>query len=386
MIDSEGAPGSDRLKRTVRRGAARLALLGVLSLLTLGSGGCGLIGGSPAPTASPAASPTLLPPPKPEPGIMLSPSPLGSPPPLGSPSPSVPPTRVPPPDLNAKPQPSASSASAPRATVANTEGQGANMRVEPAPSGQLVRTVREGAELELIGDEREAAGRKWRNVRDPGDGASGWIVSELLSPSAPGEPPAAAPAPAPAPSPSPAAKPAAAPKPAGDAKPAGSPPALVPPGLAPQASAPTGPPPANLPPGAAKPAQRINDADRAYLGVLQGPVDALGKSISTANEQIERAGGKPGIASDPAWRQDTQAVIDSLRDASARIRAAQPGPATGGVQRYATNAADRADEAADGLSVALDSGDTRGLQNVRTTLVRMLAEINNMNLTLLDLQ
>ena len=58
----------------------------------------------------------------------------------------------------------------------------------------------------------------------------------------------------------------------------------------------------------------------------------------------------------------------------------------GGVQRYATNAADRADEAADGLTVVLDSGDTRGLLPIRTTLVKMLAEINNMNLTLLDLQ
>ena len=354
--------GSDRLKRTVRLGAVWLVLL---SVVAVGSGGCGLMGGSPAPTAiAPAPSPTLLPPPKPisspEPGIVISPSPLDSP------SPSVPPTRVPPPDLNAKPQASAGSSSAQRAKVANTEGQGANMRAEPSPTGQLLRTIKEGTELELIGEEREAGGRKWRNVRDPGDGTSGWIVSELLSQSGPGGPPAAAPAPAA--SPSPAAKPAAASKPAGEPKPAGS------------------PPPVNAPAGAAKPSQRINDADRAYLGVLQEPVDALGKAIGSANEQIERAGGKPDIASDPNWRKDTQAVVDSLRDASGKIRAAQPGPATGGVQRYATNAADRADEAADGLTVTLNSGDTRGLLIVRTTLVKMLAEINNMNLTLLDLQ
>ena len=74
------------------------------------------------------------------------------------------------------------------------------------------------------------------------------------------------------------------------------------------------------------PAQRIGEADRAYLAVLQPQVDALGKAITAANEQIERAGGRPDILSDPTWRQDTSAVVHSLSDAAAKIRAATPGP------------------------------------------------------------
>jgi hypothetical protein len=115
-------------------------------------------------------------------------------------------------------------------------------------------------------------------------------------------------------------------------------------------------------------------------------VDALGNGIAAANEQIERAGGRPDIVTDPTWRQDTQAAAASLADAASKIRAASPGPSTGEVHRFARNAADRADEAAGGLSSALESRDARGLAGVRTTLVRLLAEINNMNLTLLNLQ
>jgi Bacterial SH3 domain len=259
-----------------------------------------------------------------------------------------------------------------RARVVNTEGQGANMRAEPSPGGTLVRTVIEGTELELIGAEREGGGRLWRNVRDPASGASGWIASELLSPIAPA--PAAEAKPAGEPKPSLEPKPAGEPKPTAEPKPVGSP--------KPAAS----PPAAGVPDGAAKPATRIGEADRAYLTVLQAQVDALGTAITSANEQIERAGGRPEMVSDPTWRQDTEAVIEALDDAAAKIRAASPGPATGAVHRYASNAADRAEEAGDGLSVAIESRDAGALNGVRTTLVRLLAELNNMNLTLLELQ
>jgi hypothetical protein len=120
--------------------------------------------------------------------------------------------------------------------------------------------------------------------------------------------------------------------------------------------------------------------------VLQIQVDVLGKALTAANEQIERTGGRPNTISDPAWRRETEAVAGSLSDAAAKIRAAAPGPNTGEVQRHANNAADRAEEAADGLSAAMEANDARALNGVRTTLVRVLAEINNMNLTLLDLQ
>jgi hypothetical protein len=244
----------------------------------------------------------------------------------------------------------------------NTDGQGANMRGEPSPSGTLVRTVREGTELEVVGTEREGGGRRWRNVRDPDGGVTGWIVDELLEPVPPAPASAAEPRPAGQP------KPESDPKPGGSPGPAGSPAA------------------AGASDGAARPPTRIGDADRAYLMVLQAQMDVLGKGISAANEQIERAGGRPEMVADPAWTRDTQAVTQSLRDAASKIREASPGPNTGQVHRYASNAADRAVESADGLETAMESKDARMLTSVRTTLVRLLAEINNMNLALLDLQ
>lgn len=346
---------------------SRATRLLVWTLALVVASGCGLLSAPPAPPPStPEPSPTLLPAPRP----LSSPEPGAAASPVGSPvsaAPTVVPTRIPPPNLNAA-SPSGG-ASGERARVVNTEGQGANMRAEPSPAGTLVRTVREGTELELTGAEREAGGRRWRNVRDPAGGASGWIVSDLL------EPIAAPPPPAP-----PAGSPAAEPKPAGEPKPSGDPK----PGSAPKPAA--SPAASGAPEGAAKPSTRIGDADRAYLAVLQAHVDALGKAISSANEQIERAGGRPEILSDPTWRKDTEAVAVAFSAAAREIRAARPGPATGAVHRYASNAADRADEAADGLSAVLESKDARALNGVRTTLVRLIGEMNNMNLTLLDLQ
>jgi len=353
--------------RLTARGA-RLLICG--ALLAIGPA-CGLLSAPAVPNEpSPGPSPTLLPPPRafssPEPSSVGAST--GSPSPVAA-QPAGPPTPIPPPSLSSGAAGS-DAAAGERAKVVNTEGQGANMRADPSPTGALVRTIDEGTELEVIGADREGGGRSWRNVRDPASGASGWIVTDLLEPVA-----AAA---APPPPPGPGASPAAAPKPAVAASPAAAKPAREP---KPAAS-----------PGAgdlsivAKPAPALDDADRAYLSVLQTQIDAFGKAITAANEQIERTGGRPETVNDPGWQKDTQAVAQSLTDAAGKIRAASPGPATGEVQRYANNAADRADEAANGLTSAIQSQDARQLNGVRTSLVRMLAEINNMNLALLNLE
>ena len=65
--------------------------------------------------------------------------------------------------------------------IANTEGQGANMRQRPSTTAPILRTLPEGTVVEVIGDETQAEGRAWRNVRDPG-GATGWVAAELLGP------------------------------------------------------------------------------------------------------------------------------------------------------------------------------------------------------------
>lgn len=69
----------------------------------------------------------------------------------------------------------------PRVRVANTDGDGANMRQDPSTGGAVIRLVEDGTVLDLIGEDRQADGRTWRNVRTP-EGAAGWIVSDFLAP------------------------------------------------------------------------------------------------------------------------------------------------------------------------------------------------------------
>jgi hypothetical protein len=104
------------------------------------------------PSVPSAASPVTLPSPSPGAGTVIAPGP--------SPSPA---------------------ASGVRMKVANTEGQGANMRQRPSTTAPVLRTLPDGTVVEVIGNEQNAEGRNWRNVRDPG-GATGWIASELLAP------------------------------------------------------------------------------------------------------------------------------------------------------------------------------------------------------------
>ena len=68
-----------------------------------------------------------------------------------------------------------------RVRVAGTEGQGANVRVEPRAHAAPAKVAPEGAVLELVGPDRAADGRTWRNVRDPADGVHGWIAAEFLA-------------------------------------------------------------------------------------------------------------------------------------------------------------------------------------------------------------
>lgn len=113
--------------------------------------------------------------------------------PAAATTPIVPPAILPSPAAGASPSPAAgttigpgaspSPAAAPgvRLKVANTEGQGANLRQRPSTTSPVLRTLPEGTVVEAIGGEQEAEDRKWRNVRDQG-GATGWIASELLAP------------------------------------------------------------------------------------------------------------------------------------------------------------------------------------------------------------
>ena len=90
-----------------------------------------------------------------------------------------------------------------RGQVGNTSGQGANIRSEPGPSGRVLKTLAEGANLEVLGPEREVDGQVWRQVRDSA-GVTGWIVRGAVVP------PGTLPTPAP-----PSARPAGSPAPSG---------------------------------------------------------------------------------------------------------------------------------------------------------------------------
>lgn len=62
--------------------------------------------------------------------------------------------------------------------IGNTEGQGANMRLRPSTTAPVVRTLAEGTVVEVIGNETNADGRNWRNIRD--GNSTGWVASDLL--------------------------------------------------------------------------------------------------------------------------------------------------------------------------------------------------------------
>jgi hypothetical protein len=72
-------------------------------------------------------------------------------------------------------------ATGPRVRVANTGGQGANLRQSPSTTAPVVKSLADGASLEVVGADQEAEGRTWRNVRDSA-GATGWMAAELLQP------------------------------------------------------------------------------------------------------------------------------------------------------------------------------------------------------------
>jgi hypothetical protein len=57
-----------------------------------------------------------------------------------------------------------------------------NLRAEPGPRGARLKGLADGADLELLGHEVEMNGRAWRDVRDPTDGAEGWVAAEFLGP------------------------------------------------------------------------------------------------------------------------------------------------------------------------------------------------------------
>lgn len=67
-----------------------------------------------------------------------------------------------------------------RVRVVGSGNQFVNMRREPSTDSAVVKSVRDGTEVIVVGIDRESDGRIWRNVQE-GE-AIGWIVSTALRP------------------------------------------------------------------------------------------------------------------------------------------------------------------------------------------------------------
>src|SRR5262249_57899347 len=62
--------------------------------------------------------------------------------------------------------------------VANTGGNGANLRDTPA-TGKVPIILSDGALVAVLGPDQQAGGKTWKKVRD-GAGHVGWIVADYL--------------------------------------------------------------------------------------------------------------------------------------------------------------------------------------------------------------
>lgn len=63
--------------------------------------------------------------------------------------------------------------------VANTRGSGVNMRSGPGERSMRIKTLNEGAALEIVGPDSRVDNVVWRNVRD-NSGTSGWVAGTFL--------------------------------------------------------------------------------------------------------------------------------------------------------------------------------------------------------------
>jgi uncharacterized protein YgiM (DUF1202 family) len=65
--------------------------------------------------------------------------------------------------------------------VVNTGTQGLFLRAEPSTNGTILETLRDGTEVEQIGEDDIGANYVWRHVRAPG-GQEGWVAVDWLQP------------------------------------------------------------------------------------------------------------------------------------------------------------------------------------------------------------
>ncbi|MBI3980180.1 MAG: SH3 domain-containing protein [Chloroflexi bacterium] len=65
--------------------------------------------------------------------------------------------------------------------VANTGGQGVNLRAQPSTTARIVARLLDGTRLDVAGADVQAEGRTWKHVKDPA-GNTGYIAAEFAAP------------------------------------------------------------------------------------------------------------------------------------------------------------------------------------------------------------
>jgi hypothetical protein len=114
----------------------------------------------------------------------------GGPPSTSAPDPIVavagePPTDPPTPASAVPPVPPSAPTTPARLRVAKTDGAGVNMRADPDSDARAVAILLEGTTVEVVGEDVQAEGLTWRQVRTIGstaDGVTGWVAAQYLLP------------------------------------------------------------------------------------------------------------------------------------------------------------------------------------------------------------
>jgi uncharacterized protein YgiM (DUF1202 family) len=155
-----------------------------------------------------------------------------------------------------------------RVEVGGTSGQGANLRADASLTARIIQNVPDGTRLTIVGEDKTADGRTWRNVR--GDsGATGWLVTDVLRTIA-----------APTATPGPTSTPATTPTPA-----------------------PTGPPEPTPPPGATATAGPVAAAP------TDGPPDAEPKPEQERVEVFDAGSQGANLRAEPGRRGYVQKTV-----------------------------------------------------------------------------
>jgi polysaccharide biosynthesis protein PslG len=85
-----------------------------------------------------------------------------------------------PPTTDAEAVAAADDPEAPKVRVSGTDGTGVTLREKPSATGRRLTVVPEGARLTIIGEDAQAEGRTWRNVKTSG-GATGWVAGQYVT-------------------------------------------------------------------------------------------------------------------------------------------------------------------------------------------------------------